>query len=149
MIIKIKYLFISIKNKKMKLEKDKIIIVSVLFLVQFGLDLLTNKCVQKNFDLKLVSILFIHHLISTFSNFGWIFNDKKILTLYLLFPLGTLVHWLTNKNKCILTDSFNKICGYRHYEYFHDLFYFLNIKKIHPLYYIVVFLIALSKLCKK
>lgn len=136
----------------MNQEIKKVYLLVLLLVIQFVLDLSTNKCfltLKNSKKAKAITILFIHHVISVLSNFGWIFNNKILLKLYLAFPILTLIHWLVNKDKCFLTDSFNKLCGYSHYEYFHDFFYFLGIKKIHPIYFFIVSCIALYKIFKK
>jgi len=95
---------------------------------------------------KILGNLFIHHAISVIINFGWIFNDRRILRIYILFPILTLVHWVTNQNKCYLTQKLNYLCEYTDYQYFHDFSYFLNIKWMSPFYKCFVIAITLYKL---
>ena len=133
--------------------RKRLIILICFFLFQFILDLSTNECylrLNKDKKEKAFEILFIHHLFSIFANFGWILSDNKIfLSFYLLFPISTLIYWGVNNNKCDLTVEFNKLCGYTHYEYFHDIFYFTKTKLLHPAYYVLISLYVLGKIIKK
>jgi hypothetical protein len=131
-------------------DVKKLYLLVLLFFIQLTLDINTNECFKRTNSLKLrttiLSNLTIHHAISVFTNFGWIFNDKRILRIYILFPVLVIVHWFTNDDKCFLTQQLNKICDYTHYEYFHDFTYFLNIKSILPFYKVFIIAINLYKL---
>jgi hypothetical protein len=115
---------------------------AILFAIQFCLDIATNKCLTA----QNVLILLIHHQFSIMFNFGWLLNDKTLLKLYLILCSATLIHWQLNDSKCISTEIFNKNCGYTHYEYFHDFFYFAEIKSLHTYYIILAMFIALYKI---
>jgi hypothetical protein len=130
-------------------ESHKITIILLIYAILYTIDINTNKCLKrlsKKEKVKAFRILMIHHLYSSFANFGWILNNKFLLIIYILFPLSAILHWNTNENECVWTQDFNKLCGYKHYEYFHDLFYWLKIKELHPAYYVLTILIALYKL---
>jgi hypothetical protein len=129
-------------------DKDITILLIVLFIVQFSIDLSTNECILrlKGKDLeKGLSNLFLHHLISIFANFGWLYKNKKILLLNIILILSIFIGWFINKG-CFITQNFNVLCDYKHYEMFHDFFYYLNLKTIHPFYYFVVLIIMLNKI---
>jgi hypothetical protein len=109
---------------------------SILF---FLLDLSTNPCflqlpiiLKQRFQMiKLIQtylFLFIHHLIAIFLYFGWLFSSPYILGWYIIFVLGVMLHWITNKQKCILTQVLNRVCEYSDAEPFHDIWYFLGLK---------------------
>jgi hypothetical protein len=138
-------------------EVNKFYILILLFLAQFTLDINTNKCINRTDDeldkqitdsdkYKIITILFLHHAISVFTNFGWIFNNRTILKIYLLFPVLAILHWVTNDDKCFLTEMVNKICGYKQYKVFNDFTYFLKIKPILPLIKVLGIIIALYKI---
>jgi len=94
-------------------ELHKLIIILILFIVLLIYDINTKykTCIKNNF-FKIFPIIFLHRLINVFMYTGWIFNNKKILYTYLFFIFLLIIHWITNKNKCILTDLENKICEF-------------------------------------
>lgn len=129
-------------------ETQKVYLLFTLYLIQLILDLSTNECLkrlEKGERLKTILILIFHHIISVFGHFGWIFNNRKVLIVYILGNISILIHWMMHKG-CIVTEMFNKLCGYQGYEYFHDILYFLNLKKLSPVIMIVGLLIAVYKL---
>ena len=63
-----------------------------------------------NGKIEILPILFIHRLMFVFLYFGWLFDDKLILGLYLLFMISLQVHWLFNDNQCIITQIERSIC---------------------------------------
>lgn len=79
-----------------------------------------NNCGKANL------ILFTHHIINIFINFGWLSNNKILLYIYVLSPITTIIHWKLNNNKCILTELHNKACN-NNIE-FNDLFNMLGLK---------------------
>jgi hypothetical protein len=131
-------------------DKEVTIILCVLFVIQYSLDVFQNECISRLKGKKLLGLsnLAIHHIISIFANFGWLYNNKKILISNLILILSILLGWMTNDNKCFISDEFNKLCGYEHYELFHDLFYYFDIKILHPPYYIFLLFILLYKINK-
>ena len=62
-------------------DKEVTIILIILFIIQYSLDISQNECLTRLKDKKFVgfSNLAIHHLISIFANFGWLYQNKKIL----------------------------------------------------------------------
>ena len=135
---------------------NKFVILIYLYIFELSLDLVTNKCYQKleNKDkYKFNIILLLHHVISVFAQFGWIFNNKKILILYIIQNSIILLHWMTNKGKCFITVIINKLCkqDYQNkYISFDDLPKKLGIKFLSPLLIIGGIFIAIYKLvCHK
>lgn len=48
---------------------------------------------------------YLHYIISIYIVFGgFIFNDCYQLKLHILFNCIVILHWLTNNNKCFLTE---------------------------------------------
>lgn len=130
-------------------DRDVTVLLIVLFILQFSIDFSTNECLSllKGKDLeKGLSNLFFHHLISTFANFGWLYQNKKLLIFNIILILSIFIGWFINKGKCFLTKDFNNLCVYQHYEMFHDFFYYLNLKMIHSFYYLIILIILLYKI---
>jgi len=93
----------------MKAEKQKLIILGILYLILLLIDFNTTykSCARK------VSILLpIHRLIWIFSYFGWIFNSKVILWCFIIVNIMLFFHWMTNRWKCIVTEIENKKCNF-------------------------------------
>jgi hypothetical protein len=114
-------------------------------LISFYFD--RNRCQKGN------AILYFHHFINIFANFGWLSNDRIILITYLLAPIIVLIHWNTNNNKCILTQMHNEICHQHEDKAFDDIFNLLQIKKHnwwnhwgHYVYLGICFAVALYKI---
>ena len=135
-------------------ELEKVTILIYLFILELSLDLVSNKCYQKleYIDkLKFDVILLIHHAVSIFAQFGWIFNNKKILIFYIIQNCIVLLHWLTNKGKCFITTMINKLCKQDYtnkYISFDDLPNKLGIKFLSPLLIVGGIFVAIYKLTR-
>ena len=46
----------------------------------------------------------IHYLITIFILFGWAHDNKKLLLIHMIFICGVLIHWITNNNRCFLSE---------------------------------------------
>ena len=46
----------------------------------------------------------IHYLITMFILFGWVHDNKKLLFIHMIFICGVLIHWITNNNRCFLSE---------------------------------------------
>ena len=129
-----------------------IIISFIIFLTDINKES-TSECIKKTSKKKkLIILLFLHQILVIFGNFGWLFNNKIMLILYLIIPLVVTLHWATNNNRCYLTLLENKICGYNQY-YFDDVFQIIGLKKfsvwnnyLHYIYLAISFSIAFYKL---
>lgn len=124
-------------------------------ILSYMIDILTspeeyyNKCINNPiFHTKLM----IHHIMVIFIFFGWLSNNKYILSVYVFIPLIILIHWKTNNNRCVLTETVNNMCGLDKDEYIRDFIYLLGIKKTKyydPLYktlLVLIFFFVLFKL---
>lgn len=125
-----------------------------LALAAFLLDIRTNDCI-KNKTYKSPSIfgvLFVHHLLNTFANFGWLLDNPLLLKLYIIAPVITLIHWSTNKNQCVVSQWANELCGEPENAYFRDLFYMIGLKdmkyysQFHYSYLVLSIILAIYKL---
>jgi hypothetical protein len=118
---------------------------TLIIIVSFLIDQLSSK----KCNIKGYSVNFIHHFLNTFINFGWLFNDKKILAGYIIFCVGVQLQFLL-LGKCVITSYENKICNKT--GYFKDTFYFLGMKdtplklNIIEMFRIIFILIAIYKL---
>jgi hypothetical protein len=130
------------------------ILIFLFSLLSFTLDISTNECFKnyRRTTAGLYVFLFFHHFLAAFLYIGWISNSKFILIFYCLFVIVIVLHWITNEQKCILTQIINYYCKFPDEEVFHDIFYFIGMKKqtwfntfIYA-YIFVSFLISLFKI---
>jgi uncharacterized protein (UPF0333 family) len=127
------------------------IIISIFFYI---IDVVTMKGHYMECKNRLTThyVLFLHHIVNVFAQFGWLSNNKYILYTYLLTPIIVMLHWKTNNNECIITEYVNDQCNIKKSTYFRDLWYLLGIKKlknydtIHKIYLCVVWVIAFIKI---
>jgi hypothetical protein len=132
------------------------IFLIVLTILQISLDLnstATKKCTCDHFNPKLLTIFLSHHIFNIFANFGWLVPNKQILFIYVIMIPILFMHWQTNDDKCILTQLYNKECGFNDSYVFNDFFSMVGLKKYdlwydygYRLYLIMGFCIALYKL---
>lgn len=46
----------------------------------------------------------IHYLITLYIIIGWTPDNKKMLIIHIIFICGVLIHWITNNNRCFLSE---------------------------------------------
>ena len=130
------------------MAKTELIIILILGCIFFIIDIRTFSYCNK----KAYPILLVHHIINIFAQFGFLCNDKTLLTIYAVAPILTMLHWKTNNNKCILTQVVNEICGYD--MYFRDIWFLMGLKskkyysEMHYAYLTVGWIIAIVKLAR-
>ena len=138
-----------------------IIVIFLSSLTSFYFDKYKN-CFNRTVDqdifnslssLKSNSLLFLHHLLNIFANFGWITTSKPILYLYIFAPIVTAFHWITNNGKCSLTEDYNRLCGLPTDLPFNDVFNLIGFKKYplwntvgHYLYLLISLIICMFKI---
>ena len=132
------------------------ILISIIFYYNDIVSIPTTKClnnltVQK--QNKVYGLLFIHHFISVIAHFGWLSTSRPLLYFYVSFNFIIFVHWLTNKDKCIVTETINKYCNFPKDRLFPDAFEVLGFKKypqwnnkLHHVYIILGTIIGIIKL---
>lgn len=88
-------------------------------------------------------LLYIHHIINVYIYFGaFLFNPfYHLISLILI-----VIHWITNDNKCKLTEWMNEICypEYTEYKGFNDLSRMIGLQDKYPnisYYYIFIMII--------
>ena len=93
-------------------------------------------------NLKSKVLLYLHHLIDIYVYFGGFLFDPVI---HLIVVIITLLHWITNDNKCIFTELTNKECypDYQGYKGFNDFSRMLGLQDNYPniSYYYIIFVI--------
>ena len=130
---------------KLAFELSLIVLFGVLF---FMIDINTFDYSDKS----VYPLLLTHHIINVFSQFGFLCNDKYLLIAYIFAPIIVIGHWLTNNNKCVLTEMVNDKCGIDSGTNFRDMWFLMGIKKLkyydqlHYSYLIVGWIIAVIKL---
>jgi hypothetical protein len=107
--------------------------IFTLTLVSFLIDVFTNPCFSQTLDpslhsLGMLEFLYFHHLLAVVLYFGWLSPSRVFLGFYLLLIIIIIFHWMTNDQKCILTQIINRYCNYEDGERFHDLFYIFGLK---------------------
>ena len=137
---------------KLSLSNDNFLIFIFTFtLLSFVMDIFTNPCFLHLIDnenhatfekFSILQFLFVHHLLAVVLYFGWLSPSRTFLQFYVLLVVLILFHWMTNNQRCILTQIINRYCGYDDNELFHDIFYILNMKNqpwFDPFIYIYLF----------
>lgn len=133
-------------------EFTKLIIFMIIYILTLMLDINTKykKCIQK--EPKVIFSICLHRLISVFMYFGWIFNSKIVLLIYIFTILCLFIHWVSNDWKCILTQYENKKCGFdknQNYDFVYKFFQ-KDIAAIVSIFFkILVIIIVFYKLFKK
>lgn len=79
----------------------------------------TSECVQANPTAGW--LLLLHHIMSCFLLYGWLFSNSLILLIHVIVVIGTVIYWKNNENMCDLTLRVNEICGWSRDKPFHDL----------------------------
>ena len=77
--------------------------------------------------LKVVILIILHHLLSTFLTFGWIMNNKTIIILYLVSLMGVIASWQITDGLCWITVLQNNMCGYNKKKPFNHLLQLMKI----------------------
>lgn len=89
----------------------------------------TSKCII-NSQKHILELLIFHHISSGFLLYGWLFNNKILLSLHIITVLVTAIHWITNNNKCALTVYINNECDWPENKPFHDILDMIGLKQI-------------------
>jgi hypothetical protein len=128
--------------------KRDLVIIFLLGVLFFLIDINTFSYCKR----EVYPVLLIHHIVNIFAQFGFLSNDKTLLSLYVVAPLLTMIHWKTNDNKCFLTELVNESCGYE--MYFRDIWFLLGVKdlkyysQLHYGYLFIGWIIAVVKLTR-
>ena len=99
--------------------------------------------------IEILPVLLFHRLLWIFMFFGWLFNDKFVLILYLGFLIIIQLHWFFNNNKCIITEIEINICDLpedSYSDYFYN-FFKQNLSLYYGIFQLILGSIAIYKLC--
>ena len=101
----------------------KLLIFTVLLIVQYLMDRLTNTCATYKGEV----LLFLHHIVAIYIYTGpFLFNPFY----HLIFCIFLLIHWYTYE-ACIITKWNNYYCGVNMNKPFRDYVRMLEIHKIY------------------
>ena len=106
-------------------DSNIFIILIVIYIVAIIFDMLTKFRICLGNKPQILPLLLFHRILWVFLFFGWIFNNKYIIIVYLVFNITLQIHWLLNSNECILTQFERQICDFpadSYSDYFYDLF---------------------------
>ena len=131
-----------------------ILVVGICF---YLLDIFTHsQRYEACWNLPSQASLLLHHIYFIFAFFGFLASDKRVLTMYILLVIISLLHWQQNGDHCAWTQQLNEDCqttgGLRTiFSYFSVGGHSSKVpsktfRKYQKLWYIMGALIALSKL---
>tara|TARA_B100000287_G_scaffold384337_1_gene390735 strand:- start:301 stop:732 length:432 start_codon:yes stop_codon:yes gene_type:complete len=125
------------------------LVIVILATIQFLIDINEYPC-KVGLDDNLyygLSLLYIHHVLDIYIYFGGYFTNPlyHLITIVIL-----LIHWITNDDKCFLTQWVNAVCYPEYslipnnYKRFNDFSNMLGIQDKYPNihYYYVIFMIC-------
>jgi hypothetical protein len=98
-----------------------IIILNVIY--DFSSSEKTSVCIERKN--KIFLLLLIHHIFCVFLYFGWIFDNKYVLMLYIASVFVTVSHWICS-GTCYLKKLTNDECDWDEHTKFNDLFNCFN-----------------------
>lgn len=97
-------------------ETEKLYILLIIIFLTSAYDIRTRfkDCLDTYRDRRftVITVIILHRVIWSFMYFGWTFNDRRVLILYLLFNVGLKMHWLTNDNECVVTQIERSLCNF-------------------------------------
>ena len=107
--------------------KQPLKILIFLTTLQYFIDIQMYSCDSLKGNL----ILYFHHLVDIYIYFGGFLLDPFT---HLVVVIITLLHWVTNDDKCFLTEWVNGICypEYTEYKGFNDFSRMLGIQQRYP-----------------
>ena len=119
-------------------------ILIILSTIQYIIDIQIYPCDKFNGNL----LLYFHHVVDIYIYFGgFLFNPLYHLIVIII----TMIHWITNDNKCRLTEWVNKVCypEYTEYKGFNDFSRMIGLQDKYPnISYYYLFLIIIYDLYK-
>ena len=126
-------------------DKNIAIILTLVSLATFFYDVILSDvrdCLEMVDDRKrqivIILITLFHHFLAVFGLFGWLFNNKILLFIYISLVIITIFQWKITGGECIVTKCIAILSDTPKYKRFNDIYKILNIKKFIPpkiLYY--------------
>ena len=118
----------------------KLLIFSILVIVQYLMDRFTSKCATYTGEV----LLFFHHIMAVYIYFGPFFFNPFY---HLIFCIILLFHWYTYE-ACIVTRWTNYYCGVDIKRPFHDYVRMLKIYKINKyIHWYFIYLLIFYDVC--
>ena len=123
-------------------------LISIIILLEIILNFTRENafdCLSKN--PFLFSTLALHHVTNGFLLYGWLFNDKPLLILHIIFCIAIMLYWLNNRGFCDVTVYVNEKCGWDKTDHLRDILYYLGLKgselwKNKNLHYVIISLLC-------
>ena len=117
---------------------NNLILLFLLSFIQFMIDISMFPC-----SIYGLPLLYFHHIVNIYIYIGGILFNPLYHILFLLF---TILHWITNDNKCFLTEYTNSICypEVKGYKQFNDFIKMIGYQDKYPKisYYVLSILIG-------
>ncbi len=107
----------------LKLVWLMLILTSIVFILNVYKNTKTINCFTNQSVINkiiIVLITLIHIVVLLFIFCGWLFFNKNILLVYLVFQICLILHWITNDGKCKLSQIVNNICKFEDSLIFYD-----------------------------
>ena len=86
--------------------------------------------IDKNRCGKADTLLFVHHVICSFSRFWWLSNNLYMLLFFAVSPMIYYMFRLSNQNRCFITLMHNKECVKPADLKFNDVFGVIGLNKM-------------------
>ena len=118
----------------------KLLIFSVLVIIQYLMDRLTSTCATYTGEV----LLYLHHIMAIYIYFGPFFFNPFY---HLIFCIILLFHWYTYE-ACIVTRWTNYYCGVDIKRPFHDYVRMLKVYKINKyIHWYMIYLLIFYDVC--
>lgn len=134
-------------QSQIKLIISEFIFFLVLGTIIFILDVYTlhnklySKCEEKQHTM---TVLYIHHLIAVFFQFGWLANSILLLKLHIYSIIIMLLAQASYSGKCPLTLYVNQRCNVTEHYYLRDIMHHTNMKSAIEYFSIVILVSGIS-----
>lgn len=126
-------------------DKNIAIILTLVSLATFFYDVILSDvrdCLEMVDDrqrqIAIILITLIHHFIVVFGLFGWLFNNKIFLIVYIVLIVIMIVQWKITGGICVITKSVSILADNPEYKRFNDVYKIIGLKRLIPpkiLYY--------------
>jgi hypothetical protein len=119
--------------RELKVIAFILIVGTIIFIIDMELLITdyTHNLKELKEELKVLWIHLLHHYLSSFILFGWLFDSKIFLSIYLLVIVFMLFGFLLNGGKCFITMYVNKKLHIPHTK-FNTCIRIFNVRKIFP-----------------
>ena len=126
-------------------DKNIAIVLALVSLATFFYDVILSDvrdCLEMVDDrqrqITIIIITYFHHFIVVFGLFGWLFNNKIFLIVYIVLIVIMIVQWKITGGICVITKSVSILADNPEYKRFNDVYKIIGLKRLIPpkiLYY--------------